>query len=152
MAADFAVSAAAPDDLPAVLDLWRRAGVAAGATDNGPALRQLLGRDPGSLLVVDAGGRVVGSVIAAWDGWRGGMYRLAVDPERRRLGLARALVAAGEQRLRELGAQRITALVEGEDPRAVAVWRAAGYVRDPRVARYVKDLDGATGVPQPPRS
>jgi GNAT superfamily N-acetyltransferase len=44
------------------------------------------------LLVATAHGRIVGSVIGGWDGWRGNIYRLAVVPEYRRLGIARRLV------------------------------------------------------------
>ena len=35
---------------------------------------------------------MVGSLIAAWDGWRGSFYRLAVHPERRRQRIATALL------------------------------------------------------------
>lgn len=35
---------------------------------------------------------MVGSLIAAWDGWRGSFYRLAVLPERRREGLLTMLL------------------------------------------------------------
>ncbi len=42
-------------------------------------------------------GAIVATLIAAWDGWRGNMYRLAVAPELRREGIARTLVEAGEE-------------------------------------------------------
>lgn len=38
------------------------------------------------------GGRLVGTIMAGWDGWRASMARLAIDPQYRRIGLARALV------------------------------------------------------------
>ncbi len=132
-----------PDDVGTVLELWRRAWPRPGATDDEAAVRALLTRDPGALLVAELDGRTVGSLIAAWDGWRGGMYRLAVDPAYRRRDVARRLVADGEERLRARGARRITALVDGADPRAQAVWRAAGYELDPGASRFVKDVEAA---------
>jgi ribosomal protein S18 acetylase RimI-like enzyme len=134
------VRAARGGDVRDVLRLWRDAEVLPGSTDDEDALRTLVEHDAGALLVADDGGRLVAALIAAWDGWRGNMYRLAVHPEQRGRGLARALVEAGESRLRALGARRITALVvHGDDP-AIATWRALGYDHDERMARYVKTL------------
>jgi ribosomal protein S18 acetylase RimI-like enzyme len=55
---------------------------------------------------------MIGSIIGTFDGWRGNIYRLAVHPDFRRHGVARALVAEVEKKLAEQGAKRITALVE----------------------------------------
>jgi ribosomal protein S18 acetylase RimI-like enzyme len=83
---------------------------------------------------------VVGTLIATWDGWRGNMYRLVVDPRVRRQGVARALVVAGERRLARAGCRRVTALVTGSHEHAVGFWAAAGYDLDPAMTRRVKML------------
>ena len=141
MSGTFRVRPAGPDDIPAVLALWARARSANASTPDTPqALTGLLETSPGALLVADEGGAIVGAVIAAWDGWRGNMYRLAVDPVHRRRGIALALVRAGETRLQRRGARRITALVAHEEAEAVGLWEAAGYVRDATIARFVRTL------------
>ncbi|MEJ7716836.1 MAG: GNAT family N-acetyltransferase [Thermoleophilaceae bacterium] len=90
----------APADFPSLLELWRIAGSVPTPTDTSESLAALLAFDPDALIVADdAGGVVVGSVIVAWDGWRGSFYRLAVHPDARRRGLARELVRRGEERL-----------------------------------------------------
>jgi ribosomal protein S18 acetylase RimI-like enzyme len=128
-------------DVPAVLALWAAARSANASTPDTPeSLERLLATDPGALLVAERDGAIVGALIAAWDGWRGGMYRLAVAPAHRRRGIALALVRAGEARLAERGAPRITALVAREDADAVALWAAAGYAHDPTIARFVRSL------------
>jgi ribosomal protein S18 acetylase RimI-like enzyme len=71
--------------------------------------------------VAELGGEIVGTLIAAFDGWRGGMYRLAVEPSGRRRGFGRALISEGERRLRAAGARRVTALIGADDDIAVAV-------------------------------
>lgn len=125
---DAEIRTAAPADAAAVLALWAIARTAHAVTpDDEAAVEGLLARDPSALLVAKADGRVIGALIAAWDGWRGNMYRLAVLPEARRRGLALALVRAGEARLRERGARRVTALVGRGDDAAEALWTAAGY-------------------------
>ncbi len=68
------------------------------------------------------------------------MYRLAVRKGHRREGIGLALTRAGEQYLRERGAQRITALVAFEDETAVAFWESAGYPQDQEIGRRVRNL------------
>jgi ribosomal protein S18 acetylase RimI-like enzyme len=128
------------DDVEAVLDLWRRAEASPSSTESAEDLHGLLARDPDALLLADADGEIVGSLIVGWDGWRAGFYRLAVDPAVRRHGLATALVRAGEERLRSLGAHRLNAIAESHKPAAMAFWASAGYELQTSRSRFVKNL------------
>jgi ribosomal protein S18 acetylase RimI-like enzyme len=128
-------------DVQAVLILWgigrtRHAAMA----DTPEAVERLLATDPAALLLAMEGNELVGAVIAAFDGWRGNFYRLAVVPTRRREGIGSALVRAGEARLRAAGARRATALVAFEDENARAFWTALGYPPDPIIGRHVRNL------------
>ena len=128
-------------DVDAVLAVWSEARSREARTpDSAEAVERLLERDPGALLVAEEDGRVVGAVIAGWDGWRGNVYRLGVLPSHRRHWHARALVEAGHERLRSLGARRVTALVGGDEGAAHQLWRALGYRRDEFVHRFVRNL------------
>ena len=135
------VRSAAAADVAAVLELWSRARSAgASLRDDEEVVARLLDAGPGSLLVAEREGELVGTVIAAWDGWRGNMYRLAVAPQHRREGVGLRLVHEGERRLRELGARRISALAWREDAPAYSLWKAAGYDDDAGVARFVRNV------------
>lgn len=128
-------------DVPAVLELWKLARSAhAATTDRSADVERLLGQDGSALLLAEADGELVGVLIAAWDGWRGNMYRLAVRPDRRREGIALRLIRAGEEHLRHRGARRITALVAHGDPVAGMVWCTAGYNQDRQIGRRVRNL------------
>jgi ribosomal protein S18 acetylase RimI-like enzyme len=136
----FVIRTATSADFDDVLALWRFAGDPT-PTDSQDALAGLLERDPEALLLACEGGELVGTLIAAWDGWRGSLYRLAVHPECRRQGIATELVRAGEERLREAGAIRLTAIVVDGDAGALGLWAAAGYERQAKRARFVRMLD-----------
>lgn len=130
-----------PQEAAAVLELWQRArSEHASTTDRLEDVQRLLCGASGSLLVAVADEALLGALIAAWDGWRGNMYRLAVRFEHRRRGIGLALVRAGEEHLRRQGARRITALVGYEDKVAAAFWENAGYPRDREIGRRVRNL------------
>jgi ribosomal protein S18 acetylase RimI-like enzyme len=138
---EYTVRAAQPVEAPSILDLWQGArSTHATTSDRIEDVHRLLAELPGSLLVADAGGALVGALIAAWDGWRGNMYRLAVLREHRRRGVGLALVRAGEEHLRRQGAYRITALVGYDDEVASAFWESVGYPQDRQIGRRVRNL------------
>jgi ribosomal protein S18 acetylase RimI-like enzyme len=127
-------------DVQAVLDLLRQADATPSVTDTADDLRRAITESPAHVLVAEADGRIVGSVIGTFDGWRGNIYRLVVHLGRRRRSIARQLVAEVEERLAGQGAKRITALVEKDHPWAVSFWAAVGYGVDHRIVRHVRNL------------
>jgi ribosomal protein S18 acetylase RimI-like enzyme len=127
-------------DIDAVLGVWgAHRSAAADVVDTREDLELLLATDPEALLVAELEGHTVGTLVATWDGWRGGIHRLVVVPEHRRAGIGRALVEEAHRRLEARGAKRINILVADADPGATDLWRAAGYRTDPRIARYFRD-------------
>lgn len=134
---------ARPTDVPRVVAFW----TVAGENDDRPvdseaAVGRLVERDPDALLLALDDGVLVGTVVAGWDGWRAHLYRLAVLPERRGEGIARALLDAAEERLVALGAGRLDAMVLDGNELGQAVWRAWGFTRQERWGRWVKPVVG----------
>jgi ribosomal protein S18 acetylase RimI-like enzyme len=116
------IRVARADEAASLLELWRAAGSSPSVTDDVESVRAAIGGHGSAVLVAEeGGGRIVGSLIAAWDGWRGNMYRLAVLPERRREGIATALVRFGA---------------------AAAFWASAGYVLQAEAGRFTRSFGG----------
>ncbi|BCJ39499.1 hypothetical protein GCM10010168_62530 [Actinoplanes ianthinogenes] len=118
------------DDYDAVAAVW-----AAAAREVVPRaeLELKLARDPELFLVAVDGERVTGVVLGTWDGRRGWILRLAVDPARRREGIATALVRELEGRFRALGCPRINLLVMPENEAGLRFWQELGYLPMPDV-------------------
>lgn len=130
--------------MPAVLDLWGQARSEHASTpDRVDDVERLVDQSPAALLVAERDGEIVGALIAAWDGWRGNMYRLAVRDGHRREGIGLALTRAGEGYLRECGVRRVTALVAFDDEVAGGFWESAGYPVDREIGRRVRNLSEA---------
>src|SRR5262249_57158706 len=97
------------DECARVLELWKSAEAIPRPTDTLAELQRIVREHPNTLLVGEEDGRLIGTVIAGWDGWRGGIYRLAVLPDCPRRGVGQALRAGAERRPAARGAPALHA-------------------------------------------
>ena len=127
-------------DAEAMLELWRSAAATPSVTDSVRDIHCVIAASSASVLLAEIDGRLAGTIIGTYDGWRAHVYRLAVHPDFRRRGLALALVAELEKWFAQQGVRRIIPLVEKEHADAMGFWKAAGYTVDPRIVRLFKNL------------
>jgi ribosomal protein S18 acetylase RimI-like enzyme len=138
---DLELRPAGLDESDAVLAFWAEAAEGVSVSDDPAGVRGLIERDPDALIVaVEPGGRIVGSVIAGFDGWRCHLYRLAVAPDRRRQGIGRLLIEAAQQRFVALGGRRADAMVLERNETAHRAWASAGYRREEHWRRWIRPL------------
>ena len=130
------IRAARPEDISDVVDLWKRAAGPSRHPGQHFEATRLIARDPESLLVADRDGCILGTVIVGWDGWRCHLYRLAVDENVRRSGIARALMEEATRRANTLGANRLDAMVNVGNRDAIAFWETFGFRLDPDDGRW----------------
>jgi ribosomal-protein-alanine N-acetyltransferase len=115
------------NDYDQVAKLWRAAGLGPRPSDTRDEVAKKLWRDPDLFLVACLGARIVGSVIGAWDGRRGFVYRMAVHPEYHRRGIGSALIRELEKQLRDKGALSINIILNADNAAAHAFYRSLGY-------------------------
>ena len=132
-----------PDDYQTVIDLWSTAGqgIHLRRSDEPAEIEKKLGRDPDLFLLAEVDGDVVGTVLGGFDGRRGMMYHLAVDPEFRVRGIASVLVEELESRLRAKGCIRYYLLVTRDNQEAIQFYEGHGWVRMDDLYAYGKNLD-----------
>ena len=83
-------------------------------------------------------GRIIGLGIANYDGRRGWINRVALDPDRRGLGLAGEIISACEDFLLGAGALVICGLIEEINSPSMACFSKAGYVPEKEIIYWTK--------------
>lgn len=117
----------APADEEAVIALWKACGLLRPQNDPLKDIARKLRVNPEWFLVGEAGGRVIASVMAGYEGHRGWINYLAVDPLSQRSGIGRALMAAAEERLRAAGCPKINLQVRPDNPEVIEFYRRIGF-------------------------
>ena len=121
-------------DQAEVVALWTACGLIRPWNDPGKDIARKLAVQRDLFLVgragAGAGARVVATVMAGYDGHRGWINYLAVDPASRRLGLARSMMAVVEERLRRLGCAKMNLQVRHDNRDAIAFYQRIGFGED----------------------
>jgi ribosomal protein S18 acetylase RimI-like enzyme len=85
-------------------------------------------------LVGKIDGKIVATVMAGYEGHRGWVNYLAVDPGFRRQGLGTTLMEEAERRLREIGCPKVNLQIRNENGDAMAFYERLGFERSPVVS------------------
>jgi len=107
--------------------LWEEAGLVRSWNDPRADIAAALACPTATILAARDAGRVVGTVMAGYDGHRGWLYYVAVAHAQRGAGLGRALVEAAEQWLAAQGARVIRLMVRAENEAVSRFYEALGY-------------------------
>ena len=123
-----AIEPAAEGDIGDIDALWREA-----FPDGEPRHRATLmvpvklAFQPDLFLVAREDGRLVGSVMAGYDGYRGHINRMAVLKSHRRRGVGLLLMREAESRLKALGCMKINLQIRAGNNGVADFYRGLGY-------------------------
>lgn len=135
MTNDFVVRPYKDEDHSGLVELWE----ACFPNDppwNNPVevIRTKLTVQPELLFVCIADERVVGSVLAGFDGFRGWVNKVAAHPEYQRRGIASLLMKTAEEALAAIGCRKLNLQVRAGNMANVEFYRSAGYEIEERVS------------------
>ncbi|MDR1513254.1 MAG: GNAT family acetyltransferase [Propionibacteriaceae bacterium] len=116
-----------PEDEDVVVALWEATGLTRPWNDPKADIARKLARQPDLFLVGVEDGEVVATAMCGYDGHRGNINYLAVDPARQGRGLGRQLLTHMESLLLQTGCPKINLQVRLDNDRAVAFYQRCGY-------------------------
>lgn len=115
-----------------VLDLWERCGLVTQETRAAAAadLTRKLQVQPELFVVGILNSEIIATGMAGYDGHRGHLYYLAVDPLHQRRGHGREIIAHVQSLLRERGCHRLTLFVSCDNLEVEGFYRRLGFERN----------------------
>jgi ribosomal protein S18 acetylase RimI-like enzyme len=118
------------NDEQAVIDLWRRCNLI--RLQNNPKLdiERKLQNSPELFLVGLIEGKIVATVMGGYEGHRGWVNYLGVDPDHRMKGLGRQIMEVVEEKLRAVCCPKINLQVRNDNLEAMKFYEKIGYKID----------------------
>jgi len=144
----------AREDEAAVVDLWKRCGLVRPSNDPRKDIDRKLDVRADLFLVGVLEDRLVATVMAGYEGHRGWLNYVAVDPEFQRRGFARQIVAEAERRLLRSGCPKVNLQIRSSNSSALEFYRRIGYSVDDVVSmgkRLVMDTAPSPSSQDRPR-
>jgi ribosomal protein S18 acetylase RimI-like enzyme len=129
------IKAYTESDEAGVIRLWREV-----FPDNPPwndpkaDIYRKIGCQPELFLVCELKGRIIGTVMAGFDGHRGWVHLVAVAADCRQRSIGRAMMKEAEERLRQVGCTKINLQVRASNQGVVAFYEKLGYAVEERVS------------------
>jgi len=131
-----------PSDETAVIALWQRCELTRPWNNPKLDIERKMKVDPELFLVGEIDGEIVASVMGGYEGHRGWINYLAVDPSYQRKGNGREMMAAVEEKIRALGSPKINLLIRTGNTAVIEFYQSIGYKMDEVVSmgkRLVED-------------
>lgn len=118
------------EDTEAVVNLWEQCSLTVPRNDPRQDIQRKMAVQPELFLVGLLAGKVISSVMGGYDGHRGWLYYLAVDPEYQGQGLGKQIVTEIERRIKQRGCPKINLMVRTSNKKVIAFYRSLGYEID----------------------
>lgn len=116
-----------------MIELWQACGLVVPWNNPHADIARKRADSPHLFFTGKVDGRLLASCMAGYDGHRGWIYFLAVQPSHRRHGFAAQLVAHTEKVLIDLGCPKLELMVRNSNREVIEFYRAIGFDLDPVV-------------------
>ena len=141
------IRTARPEDEVSIVDLWRRCGLVVPHNDPLRDIARNREVEHAWLLVGESDGAIIATCMVGYDGHRGAINYLAVDPDHQRKEYARELMAEAEARLTRVGCPKINLCVRTTNTGVVAFYERIGYTDNACLSlgkRLIRDAEPST--------
>lgn len=126
-----------PNDYSAVKRNMEEGGLYYPEIDSEHRLNDKINRNPGSILIAELNGEVVGNVLIMEDGWGPFFFRFAVAKDHRNKGIGSRLVEKVEGILAAKGYQEVYCLVNDGDTELKTYYKKRGFQEGDRPYRVM---------------
>jgi len=118
-----------------VVKLWKDIfGYTEARNDPELSIDKKLAVDKDLFFVAVDSGKVIGTIMAGYDGHRGWIYSLAVMPENRKTNIGTKLLETAEKKLKEKGCLKINLQIMSTNIDVMKFYKKNGYKKEERIS------------------
>lgn len=110
-----------------VIQLWRNAGLGVSSSDSKGEVEKMLNRNPDLFLIGTLKDKVVAVVMGAFDGRRGYVHHLAIDPTYQRQGYGTKIITKLNETFRQKGIHKIHLFIEKHNKEVIDFYKNLGW-------------------------
>jgi len=124
-----------------IVELWRKAGIELVSSDTINEVSRVFSRNPELFLIGKIQEKIIAVVIGAFDGRRGYVHHLAVDPNYQKKGFGKTIMDALIEQFRKMNIHKVHLFIEKSNRSAVEFYNNLGWdMRDDLIMMsYVPD-------------
>lgn len=128
------------EDYGALVNLWSKAALPfkPKGRDSYESIAKQMKTNPDFFLGAFENEKLIGALIVSCDTRKGWINRLAVDPDFRRRGVAKALITEAEKTLRRRGIRIFCVLIEDSNNASKELFKKCGYVEHHDIIYFSK--------------
>ena len=110
-----------------VIDLWKKCNLIKSWNDPNKDIDRKLKVNDNLFLIVEFNKVIIGSAMIGYDGHRGSLYYLAVDPKHLRKGVGEMLMKEIEKKLIEVGCPKINIFIRNSNVEVKEFYQSIDY-------------------------
>ncbi len=127
-------------DYDKMVEIWKYSGLPfkPKGRESRISIKKQIEETPDLFLGAEEDGELIGVIIASSEGRKGWLNRIAVIPEKRGKGIAKALTTRAEEALKKRGIKIVAILIHKSNIPSIEVAESLGYIPAPDILYLTK--------------
>jgi len=110
-----------------VVIIWKKTGISITSSDTKKEVNVMLNKNPDLCLIAKIDEKVIGVVMGGFDGRRGYVHHLAIDPEYQRKGYGKLLMDELTERFQKKRVHKVHHFIEKHNKDVINFYRKLGW-------------------------
>lgn len=110
-----------------IINLWKKSGIEVGSSDTCEEISKIRKRNPNLFLIGKENEKIIAVVMGAFDGRRGYVHHLAIDPDYQKKRYGKMMIDELIERFRKKKVHKVHLLIEKSNKEVVDFYRKLGW-------------------------
>ncbi|MDH5402068.1 MAG: GNAT family N-acetyltransferase [Candidatus Heimdallarchaeota archaeon] len=128
------------ENYPEVINLWLKAGLSLSMSDTKEELEKVVLQKENKFIILEENEKIIGTIIAAFDGRRGYIHHLAVDPVHQNKGIGSLIMEHAINYFKENNVVKVHLFIDLKNSKVEKFYDKQGWIRRDDIILMTKTL------------